>query len=170
MSVLRVRFGWGSIRKAGRKRINQDFHGATPLTSRVLAPSSIAVALPTASVAARSARLPVPLQCALSWTTTFALPRRGPCAGRHNALAAINSWLHAQTQRSDARFDRDRGYVCTFSALIFKGREVHPASLSATRASTGCIHRLGTTHGGPSSPDIFGRVLPGPCARRGPLR
>ena len=40
-------------------------------------------------------------------------------------LAATNSWLHAQTQRSHARFDKDRGYVCTFSALILKGRDVH---------------------------------------------
>lgn len=40
-------------------------------------------------------------------------------------LGATNSWLHAQTMRSDARFDKDRGYVCTFSALVLKGRDVH---------------------------------------------
>ncbi|RYF54107.1 MAG: bifunctional protein-serine/threonine kinase/phosphatase, partial [Comamonadaceae bacterium] len=40
-------------------------------------------------------------------------------------LGATNAWLHAQTMRSHARFDKDRGYVCTFSALILKGREVH---------------------------------------------
>ena len=40
-------------------------------------------------------------------------------------LDATNAWLHAQTMRSHARFDKDRGYVCTFSALIVKGREVH---------------------------------------------
>jgi serine/threonine protein phosphatase PrpC len=40
-------------------------------------------------------------------------------------LSATNAWLHAQTLRSDARFDRDSGYVCTFSALVLKGRDVH---------------------------------------------
>lgn len=40
-------------------------------------------------------------------------------------LQATNSWLHAQTQRGDGRFDKDRGHVCTFSALVFKGREAH---------------------------------------------
>lgn len=40
-------------------------------------------------------------------------------------LAAANSWLHAQTQRSDARFDPDRGYVCTLSAMVLKGAAAH---------------------------------------------
>ncbi|MBP6613503.1 MAG: protein kinase, partial [Aquabacterium sp.] len=44
-----------------------------------------------------------------------------------------NSWLHAQTQRSDARFDKDRGYVCTFSALILKGRSAHLFHVGDTR-------------------------------------
>jgi hypothetical protein len=28
-------------------------------------------------------------------------------------LAAANSWLYAQTQRGQGRFDKDRGWVCT---------------------------------------------------------
>jgi serine/threonine protein phosphatase PrpC len=40
-------------------------------------------------------------------------------------LAAANSWLHAQTQRSQDRFDRDRGYVCTLSAMVLKGASAH---------------------------------------------
>ncbi len=40
-------------------------------------------------------------------------------------LTAANSWLHAQTQRSQARFDRDRGYVCTLSAVVLKGSSAH---------------------------------------------
>lgn len=35
-------------------------------------------------------------------------------------ILATNSWLHAQTRRSQYRFDRDRGYVCTFSAMVIK--------------------------------------------------
>jgi serine/threonine protein phosphatase PrpC len=48
-------------------------------------------------------------------------------------LAATNAWLHAQTQRGEGRFDKDRGHVCTFSALVFKGREVHLLHVGDTR-------------------------------------
>ena len=34
-----------------------------------------------------------------------------------DVLAATNSWLHGQTMASDGRFDKDRGYVCTFSVM-----------------------------------------------------
>ncbi|MEO5736738.1 MAG: protein kinase, partial [Variovorax sp.] len=55
-------------------------------------------------------------------------------------LSATNSWLHAQTMRSDARFDKDSGYVCTFSALILKGRDVHLLHVGDAR-----IYRLHAT-------------------------
>jgi serine/threonine protein phosphatase PrpC len=57
--------------------------------------------------------------------------RAGQCV-----LGATNSWLHAQTQRA-AALRPDRGYVCTFSALILKGREVHLLHVGDTR-----IYRL----------------------------
>lgn len=40
-------------------------------------------------------------------------------------LTATNSWLHAQTQRSPYRFDKDRGYVCTLSAMVIKSVTAH---------------------------------------------
>lgn len=40
-------------------------------------------------------------------------------------IRATNSWLYAQTQQSQSRVDKDRGYVCTFSALVFKHETVH---------------------------------------------
>jgi hypothetical protein len=38
---------------------------------------------------------------------------------------AINSWLYAQTRQSQYRYDQDRGYVCTFSALVIKSTTAH---------------------------------------------
>ncbi len=35
-------------------------------------------------------------------------------------VSALNAWLYAQTRQSPYRYDKDRGYVCTFSALIIK--------------------------------------------------
>jgi serine/threonine protein phosphatase PrpC len=40
-------------------------------------------------------------------------------------IAATNSWLHAQTRRSDYRYEKDKGYVCTLSAMVIKGTTAH---------------------------------------------
>lgn len=40
-------------------------------------------------------------------------------------LMAINSWLYAQTRQSQYRYDQDRGYVCTLSALVIKSTTAH---------------------------------------------
>ena len=40
-------------------------------------------------------------------------------------LAATNSWLHAQTRRSQYSYDRDKGYVCTLSAMVIKSTTAH---------------------------------------------
>ena len=40
-------------------------------------------------------------------------------------LEATNSWLHSQTRRSQYSYDKDRGYVCTLSALVIKSTTAH---------------------------------------------
>lgn len=40
-------------------------------------------------------------------------------------LHATNSWLYSQTRNSLYRYAIDRGYVCTFTALVFKSSTVH---------------------------------------------
>jgi len=40
-------------------------------------------------------------------------------------LKSINHWLYAQTQNSPYRFEKDKGYIATFSALILKSNTVH---------------------------------------------
>jgi hypothetical protein len=40
-------------------------------------------------------------------------------------LAATNSWLHAQTRRSQYAYDNDKGYVCTLSAMVLKSTTAH---------------------------------------------
>jgi serine/threonine protein phosphatase PrpC len=136
MSTLRVSVGQHS--RAGRKRVNQDFHGATLPAEPRLSTKGIAVALAdgigssavsqVASAAAVHGFLDDYYCTAETWTVRRSAQR---------VLAALNSWLHAHTQRSDARFDKDRGYICTFSALIFKGREVHLLHIGDSR-----IYRL----------------------------
>ena len=40
-------------------------------------------------------------------------------------LMAVNSWLYSQTQQSPYRYEKDRGYVCTMSALVLKSTTAH---------------------------------------------
>lgn len=133
---LRVTLGQHS--QAGRKPVNQDFHGAMVPQGPLLASKGIALALADgisssavsqiASAAAVRGFLDDYYCTSEAWSVRRAAQR---------VLEAGNSWLHAQTQRSPARFDRDRGYVCTFSALILKGREAHLLHVGDTR-----IYRL----------------------------
>ncbi|WP_371820139.1 protein kinase [Aquabacterium sp. CECT 9606] len=124
MPQLRITLGQHS--QAGRKPVNQDFHGAAIPLEPHLSSKGIVVALAdgisssavsqVASAAAVRGFLDDYYCTSEAWSVSRAAQR---------VLEATNSWLHAQTQRSDARFDKDRGHVCTFSALIFKGREAH---------------------------------------------
>nr|MBP6613296.1 protein phosphatase 2C domain-containing protein [Aquabacterium sp.] len=130
--TLRVTLGQHS--QAGRKAINQDFHGAATPTASQLSAKGLAIALAdgisssavshVASAAAVRGFLDDYYCTSEAWSVRRAAQR---------VLNATNSWLHAQTQRSDARFDKDRGYVCTFSALILKGRSAHLFHVGDTR-------------------------------------
>lgn len=48
-------------------------------------------------------------------------------------LNAANSWLHSQTVRGAGRYDKDKGYVCTFSAVVIKNRTAHIFHVGDTR-------------------------------------
>lgn len=124
-SALRVTLGQHSLAGVG-KAVNQDFHGAMLPEGSQRRSKGIAVALADgigsskvsqiASAAAVRGFLDDYYATSDAWSVRRSAQR---------VLDATNSWLHAQTMRSDARFDKDSGYVCTFSALILKGRELH---------------------------------------------
>lgn len=128
----------GQHSDAGRKAVNQDFHGVTQPAGRQRMTKGIVLALAdgisssTVSQVASAAAVRTFLEdyycTSEAWTVRRAAQR---------VLAAVNAWLYAQTRRSDARFDADRGYVCTFSALIFKAREAHVLHVGDAR-----IYRL----------------------------
>lgn len=135
-SALRVTLGQHSL--AGPHSVNQDFHGAMLPEGSLRIFKGIAVALAdgigssrvsqVASAAAVRGFLDDYYATSDAWSVRRSAQR---------VLSATNSWLHAQTMRSDARFDKDSGYVCTFSALILKGRDLHLLHVGDAR-----IHRL----------------------------
>jgi serine/threonine protein phosphatase PrpC len=133
---LTVRVGQHST--AGRKERNQDFHGVCIAQGAALVTKGIAVALAdgisSSDVSQAAAQAAVDAFVTDYYCTPEAWSVR-TAAG--HVLAATNAWLHAQTRQSEHRFDRDRGYVCTFSGLILKSTTAHLFHVGDAR-----IHRL----------------------------
>lgn len=110
----------------GRKEVNQDFHGALIPEEPLLSLKGIAVVLAdgistseVSGVASESAvkSFLTDYYCTSdSWSVKTSAQR---------VIAATNSWLHAQTRQSQYLYDRDRGYVCTLSAMVIKSTTAH---------------------------------------------
>ena len=123
-SELQISIGQHSDR--GRKEINQDFHGVLVPNEPLLSLKGIAVVLAdgisssnVSQVASESAvkSFLTDYYCTSeTWSVKTSAQR---------VLDATNSWLHAQTRRSQYSYDRDKGYVCTLSALVLKSTTAH---------------------------------------------
>jgi serine/threonine protein phosphatase PrpC len=116
----------GQCSDRGRKPTNQDFHGILIPTEPLLSSKGIAVVLADgissssvshiASESAVKSFLSDYYCTSESWSVKTSAQR---------VLAATNSWLHAQTRRSPDPYDKDRGYVCTVSAMVIKSTTAH---------------------------------------------
>ena len=116
----------GQYSDRGRKESNQDFHGILVPAEPQLGSKGIAIALAdgisssavshVASQAAVRAFLEDYYCTSDAWSVKKSAER---------IISATNSWLHSQTQRSQYRYDRDRGYVCTLSAMVIKAATAH---------------------------------------------
>lgn len=110
----------------GRKETNQDFHGALIPVQPALGLKGIVVALAdgisTSSVSRIAAESAIKgfltdYYCTSdSWSVKTSAQR---------VIAATNAWLYSQTRRSQYAHDMDRGYVCTFCALVLKSTSAH---------------------------------------------
>lgn len=133
---LRVTLGQASL--AGAHDINQDFHGALLPEGHLLASKGIVLAIADGISTSRVSQLASQtavgsfLDDYYATSEAWSVRRAG-----ERVLSAANSWLHAQNQASDARFEKDLGHVCTFSALILKGRDLHLLHVGDSR-----IYRL----------------------------
>lgn len=116
----------GQYSDKGRKETNQDFHGIYVPKEPQLGAKGIAIAL--ADGISSSAVSDVASQYAVTgfledyYCTSEAWSVK---TSAERILSATNSWLHAQTQRSQYRYDKDKGYVCTLSAMVIKSTTAH---------------------------------------------
>jgi serine/threonine protein phosphatase PrpC/predicted Ser/Thr protein kinase len=116
----------GQFSDKGRKDTNQDFHGVLIPDEPLLGLKGVAVVLAdgissssVSRVAAESAvkSFLTDYYCTSeSWSVKSSAQR---------VLEATNSWLHAQTRRSQNPYDKDKGYVCTLSAMVIRSTTAH---------------------------------------------
>lgn len=116
----------GQYSSAGIKPLNQDFYGAVIPESPLLTTKGIAVAIAdgfstsqvsqTASEVAVRSYLRDYYSTADTWSVKESATR---------VLTATNKWLYAQMKGVTDNYNRDKGFVCTFSGMVFKSNTGH---------------------------------------------
>jgi serine/threonine protein kinase len=121
-----LKISLGQYSEKGRKESNQDFHGACIPEEPQLSAKGIAIALAdgisSSSVSQIASQSAVRVFLEDYYCTSPALSVK---KSAQQVLMAVNSWLYSQTQQSPYRYEKDRGYVCTMSALVLKSTTAH---------------------------------------------
>src|SRR5437588_1617370 len=115
----------GQYSDKGRKEINQDFHGVLIPDEPLLSLKGISVVLADGISTSKVSR--VAAESAVKGFLTDYYCTSESWSVRTSAqrvLEATNSWLHSQT-RSQYAYDKDKGYVCTLSAIVIKSSTAH---------------------------------------------
>jgi len=135
-SQLKISAGQHSDK--GRKAINQDFHGVYIPKEPLLTSKGIAIALADGisssdvSQVASEAAVTGFLDDYYCTPETWSVKKSA-----QHVLMATNSWLNSQSRQSQHSYDKDKGYVCTFSAMLIKSTTAHILHVGDTR-----IYRL----------------------------
>ena len=124
----------GQCTDKGCKPVNQDFHAVMIPGEPLLCSKGIVAALAdgisssdvsqVASQTAVKGLLEDYYATSESWSLKTSVLR---------VLQATNSWLYAQSRNGPYRYEMDRGYVCTFSALVMKSTTAHIFNVGDTR-------------------------------------
>jgi serine/threonine protein phosphatase PrpC len=117
----------GAHSDKGRKAANQDFHGALIPEEPLLGLKGIAVVLADGISSSNVSH--IASESAVKSFLTDYYCTSDSWSVKHSAqrvLEATNSWLHSQTRRSQYAYDdKDKGYVCTLSAIVLKSATAH---------------------------------------------
>ncbi len=116
----------GQYSEKGRKEINQDFHGLYSPEEPLLTSKGIAIALSdgisssdVSHIASQTAVTSF-LDDYYCTSEAWSVKKSAQCV-----LSANNSWLYSQTQQGSGRYNKDKGYVCTLSAMVIKSTTAH---------------------------------------------
>jgi serine/threonine protein phosphatase PrpC len=121
---LKISVGQHSDR--GRKETNQDFYGVLFPKEPLLSLKGIAIVLADGISSSKVSRIASESTVKGFLTDYYCTSETWSVkTSAQRVIAATNSWLHAQTRRSQHFYDKDKGYVCTLSAMIIKSSAAH---------------------------------------------
>tara|TARA_R110001632_G_scaffold8686_4_gene34368 strand:+ start:1498 stop:3240 length:1743 start_codon:yes stop_codon:yes gene_type:complete len=148
MQLAKLTVGQHSI--AGLKSINQDYCGwhntndaQSRLKGQVLA---IADGIGSSSVSQVASKAAVNSFLQDYYATSDAWSVE---TSARRVMQSINAWLHGYTKQSEFRYDVEKGYVCTFSALVIKGNTAHVFHVGDARVYLlrhGVLEQLSNDH------------------------
>ncbi len=134
----------------GRKEINQDFHDICIPNEPQLTLKGVAIAIAdgigSSSVSQIASKTAVTsfLMDYLSTPDAWSVKKSAL-----RVLGAANSWLHSQTMQSNYSHDKNRGYVCTFSAMVLRSSSAyifHAGDTRIYRLREGIMEQLTQDH------------------------
>lgn len=124
MAALTISLGQHSDK--GRKPSNQDFYGAYLPREPLRDTKGIAIALADGISSSEVSREASEAAVGGFLTDYYATPATWAVkTSAQRVLQATNAWLYAQTRQSQYRYNLDRGYVCTLSAMVIKSTTAH---------------------------------------------
>lgn len=134
----------------GRKEVNQDFHDICIPQEPQLTHKGVAIAIAdgigSSSVSQIASKTAVTsfLMDYLSTPDAWSVKKSAL-----RVLGAANSWLHSQTMQSNYSHDKNRGYVCTFSAMVLRSSSAyifHAGDTRIYRLRDGVLEQLTQDH------------------------
>jgi serine/threonine protein phosphatase PrpC/tRNA A-37 threonylcarbamoyl transferase component Bud32 len=116
----------GQYSDKGRKETNQDFHGACIPLEPQLGSKGIAIAIADGVSSSEVSHIASEATVKGFLEDYFCTsPAWSVRKSANQVLMALNSWLYSQTRQSQYRYEKDRGYVCTLSAMVIKSTTAH---------------------------------------------
>ena len=124
----------GRATNKGKKDINQDFLGCRIPTEPLLTSRGVALAIADGissspvSQAASEFAITRFLEDFYHTPDAWSVKVSG-----EKVIKSINATLYSQTQNGPSRFDKDKGYVCTFAAIVVCANAAHIFHLGDSR-------------------------------------
>ena len=145
-----LKIALGQHTDRGRKEVNQDFHGACVPAEPQLSAKGVAIALAdgvsSSSVSGIASESAVKSFLEDYFCTS---PAWSVKKSAQRVLMSANAWLYSQTRQSQYRYEKDRGYVCTLSAVVIKATTAHVFHVGDARVlrlRDGAVEQLTDDH------------------------
>ncbi|MGD8568064.1 MAG: protein kinase [Gammaproteobacteria bacterium] len=147
-SQLQISVGQHSDK--GRKDINQDFHGVYIPDEPQLTSKGIAITLADGISSSKVSQIASETAVAGFLQDYYCTSEAWSVkSSAQRVLYATNSWLYSQTRQSQFRYEKDKGYVCTFSAMVIKSATAyifHVGDSRVYRLRNGTLEQLTDDH------------------------